>query len=198
MSRSPTQKGKKVNQLNTHARINELTTALASKDTIVRERARHSLVKIGSPATESLVELLEDRHHQLRWEAAKTLGEIADPRAAPALVSALRDEEFDVRWLAAVGLITMGPDALPPLLEELAKRPESTWLRQGTHHVLRNLTDQETKDMISPVLRALEGVEPEVGVIKPALKVADKLKRRRTENEGLEGVDHEWRQNRAR
>lgn len=173
-----------MNQLNTRDRINELTTGLASKDAVVRARARQALVNIGSPAAASLVELLEARSHQVRWEAAKTLGEIADPQTAPALVSALRDEEFDVRWLAAVGLIAIGSEALPPLLEQLAKRPESTWLREGAHHILRSLTDHETKYVVSPVIRALESIEPEVGVIEPALKAADELKRQKTDVNG--------------
>jgi HEAT repeat protein len=182
-----TTKAKKENQVNTRSRINELTTELCGKDAVVREHARQSLVTIGSPATDPLIELLEDRSHQVRWEAAKALGEIADPRAAPALVSALRDEDFDVRWLAAVGLIAIGPDALVPLLEELAKQPESTWLRQGAHHVLHNLADKKIKGKMAPVLRALESIEPEVGVIEPALKAADELKRRKAKMEGKKG-----------
>jgi HEAT repeat protein len=177
--------------VNTHARINELTSALCGKDAQMRERARQSLVRIGAPATAPLVRLLDDRSHQARWEAAKTLGAIADPEAAPALVSALRDKEFDIRWLAALGLIAMGPNALPPLLEELVRRSESTWLRQGAHHVLHDLDDQKTKEMMSPVLEALEGIEPWVGVIEPALKAANELKKRKSETDRQGVSDNE-------
>jgi HEAT repeat protein len=160
------------------SRVRKLATTLRSRDAAERGRARRSLVSIGSPATHPLMKLLRDRSHQVRWEVAKALGEIADPEAAPALVSGLEDRDFDVRWLAAVGLIAIGRDALVPLLEELVKRPESLWLRQGAHHVLLNLTDAESAGIVAPVLLALEDVEPEVGVIEPATTAAERLKER--------------------
>jgi HEAT repeat protein len=161
---------------NDSSTLSELTAALRSDDGVVREHARRSLVATGSSVVETLIAVLQDGSHQLRWEAAKVLGDIADQRAAAALVTALEDEEFDVRWLAAEGLIRIGPRALVPLIEELEKRPESIWLRQGTHHVLHDLSDEQMKAEVKPLLKALESREPEIRVIKPALDLLDRLK----------------------
>ena len=78
-----------------------------------------------------MVELLKHPDHEVRWEAARALGEIADPRAAPALVVTLEDEGFDIRWLAAEGLIALGPVGLAPLLEALAEKANSVYLTGG-------------------------------------------------------------------
>ena len=75
----------------------------------------------------------------MRWEAAKSLSDIADPAAAPALVQALEDPETGVRWLAAEGLIRMRSACLQPLLHALTERADSVWLRDGAHHVLHDL-----------------------------------------------------------
>jgi len=78
-----------------------------------------------------LVELLKDPDHEVGCKATKALGEIADPRAAPALVVTLEDEGFDIRWLAAEGLIALGPVGLAPLLEALAEKANSVYLTGG-------------------------------------------------------------------
>ena len=48
----------------------------------------------------------------MRWEAAKALGKIGDPKAALALVGALEDPRSGIRWLAAEGLMAIGREAL--------------------------------------------------------------------------------------
>ena len=97
--------------------LDPLLNALHSEDGEERRRARLSLVSLGSEAVDPLIELLPDPEHEVRWEAAKALGEIADPRSAPALVETLEDAGFDIRWLAAEGLIALGKAGLEPLLE---------------------------------------------------------------------------------
>ena len=84
-----------------------------------------------SEAVDALVELLKDPDRQVRWEVAKALGEIANPRAAPALLVTLEDEGLDIRWLAAEGLIALGPVGLAPLLEALVEKANSAYLTGG-------------------------------------------------------------------
>jgi HEAT repeat protein len=156
--------------------IRSLIADLRSKDGMVRQRARQSLVAIGKPAVISLVKLLRDRNDQVRWEAAKALGEIGDRRAAPALIAALEDEEFDVRWLAAEGLIALGGEGLVPLLEALVKCPQSVWLRAGAHHFLHDLAKAGLRKQVASLLEALEGVEPEIEVPPAARKLLNTLK----------------------
>jgi len=154
MSNNPSQDQQAPNSAN----IAQLLTALESEETVVRERAREALEALGRPAVEPLIKVLSDERAHVRWEAAKTLAEIGDPAAAPALVSALEDENSDIRWLAAEGLIAIGRDGLVPLLQALLKHADSIWLRDGAHHVLRELSDQELRPVLAPLLAALKDI----------------------------------------
>jgi HEAT repeat protein len=133
---------------------------LGSHDDIIRVKARHALVALGKAAVPSLIEALKGEHYLMRWEAAKALGEIGDPGAAPALVKALEDEAFDVRWLAGEGLIKMNIKGLKPLLQALEHRGDSALLREGAHHVFHDLAKGGLRKFLSPVLAALEALEP--------------------------------------
>jgi HEAT repeat protein len=144
--------------------ISSLVAELSKKDGAVRERARQQLVAIGAPSVTYLVEALENRNELLRWEAAKALGEIGNPAAAPALVAALEDEVFDVRWLAAEGLIALRGGGLVPLLSALVERPDSLWLREGAHHVLHDVSRGRLEEVLRPVVAALDDIEPSVEV----------------------------------
>ena len=156
--------------------IDSLVAALASPDRVTRESARETLVAIGHPAVGPLISLLDDRHDHVRWEAAKTLSDIADPAAAPALVQALEDPEPGVRWLAAEGLIKMRRACLQPLLHALTERAaDSVWLRDGAHHVLHDLAKMGLAEGMAPVLTALEGIEPTATVPGEARRALDTL-----------------------
>jgi uncharacterized protein (DUF302 family) len=155
--------------------IQNLITNLSSSDEILRIHSRESLVKIGKPAVPQLVEALMRGSHWLRWEAAKTLGEIGDPTAAPALVEALKDAEFDVRWLAAEGLIKMKAGGIESLLHALMAEADLPLVREGAHHVIRELIKGELKEYLTPVLSAIEGVEPSIQVPWAAKAAHDKL-----------------------
>ncbi|TAK28547.1 MAG: HEAT repeat domain-containing protein [Chloroflexota bacterium] len=140
--------------------IARLVTDLGSEDGRVRHQSRLALVEIGAPAVRPLIAALADPQENVRWEAAKALGEIGDPSAASALVNALEDKSFGVRWLAAEGLIALKQYALAPLLLALTKRSSSVWLRRGAHHVLHDLSMRGFRNQVAPVLEALEDVEP--------------------------------------
>jgi HEAT repeat protein len=105
----------------------------------------------------------------VRWETAKALGEIGDPKAAPSFVEALEDEEFEVRWRAAEALIRLNTKGLMPLLHALIRHADSAFPRDGAHHVLHELAKAELRAYLTPVLLALEGFEPAVLVPAAAL-----------------------------
>jgi HEAT repeat protein len=109
-----------------------------------------------------LLAALQSPKRHARWEAAKALGEIADPGAAAALVGRLEDDESAVRWLAATALINLGRDALVPLLQGLETHSDSLWFREGAHHVLHSLVREGVADEVRPILEALENLEPRV------------------------------------
>jgi HEAT repeat protein len=162
--------------------INLLVAKLSGKDGLQRERARKSLVDIGSPAVPPLIESLGTRNKQVRWEAAKALAAIADPAAAGALVKALEDKEFDVRWIAAEGLINIGREGIEPLLRTLIERSDSPWLRQGAHHVLHDLAVGDLEEMLKPIVDALQDVESAMETPIAAKAILDRLVSEQAEN----------------
>ncbi len=155
--------------------IDSLVAALASPDRVTRQTARETLVAVGHPAVGPLLPLLDDRNDHVRWEAAKSLADIGDPDAAPALVQTLEDREAGVRWLAAEGLIRMRRASLKPLFLALIERPDSPWLREGAHHVLHSLTKMGLAEGGMPVLAALEGIEPTATLPSAARRALDTL-----------------------
>ena len=153
-----------------------LIAMLSDKDGVVRRRARERLVALDGPAVRYLVELLSHRKVHLRWEAAKALSGIGDPRTATDLVRVLEeDEDEDVRWLAAEGLIALGWDGVRPLLRALADRPGSLTLRDGAHHVCHNLSRRKVYAGLKPVVTALDEPVPELAVPSVARAALDKL-----------------------
>jgi HEAT repeat protein len=134
---------------------------LASRDGTARQRARRDLVLLGDAAVPALTRALGARSSRLRWEAAKTLVDIADPRAARALVTCLEDDNAGTRWVAAEALLALGEDALVPVLERLIDRSESVRIREGAHHVLHEVTGDSPSPALAAVLAALDGPAPE-------------------------------------
>ncbi|RMG38363.1 MAG: HEAT repeat domain-containing protein [Planctomycetota bacterium] len=155
----------------------ELIQDLHSSDPVVRQNAREELVRRDGPqVVRALVVELTDPRQQVRWEAAKALGEIADPVAAPALVNELADEDPDVRWVAGEGLIAMGEAGLLTVLSELPKRAASVAFREGAHHVLHELKNERNAAVVQPVLDALRGPEPGVNAPPVAADALWKLR----------------------
>jgi HEAT repeat protein len=150
------------------ATIKSLIADLASKDGVVRVKARQQLVAYKKRSVAPLIRTLSNKNDWVRWEAAKALSQIGNNRAIKALLEALSDEKFEVRWLAAEGLIRMGRKAIVPLLEALVKHSDSYWLREGIHHVLHDMNTGKITEVLRPVLAALEGPEPSLEVPQAA------------------------------
>lgn len=136
--------------------ISALMAELSGKDGIRRNRARIALVEIGEAAVGPLVKALGDKNQAVRWESAKALGEIMDPRSTDALVKALQDKLFDVRWLAAEALTAIGDKSVKPLLQAMIDNPRSEYLREGAHHVFHGLRGGQYGGILQPVTAALE------------------------------------------
>jgi HEAT repeat protein len=155
--------------------LGSLLAALGSYDGVMRQYARQALVAIGGPSVAPLIEALADPNDDVRWEAAKALGQISDPAAAPALVNAMEDENSGIRWLGAEGLIALGREGLVPLLRALEQHSDSEWLREGAHHVLHDLARGNLENVLTPVLAALEDIEPTIEVPWAARAALDAL-----------------------
>jgi HEAT repeat protein len=159
-----------------HDAIKALVFALSSGDGMLRQTVRQGLVALGETAVPALISALRDPNTNVRWEAAKALSEIASPQSAEALVGALEDRNFGVRWLAAEGLIVLGRAGLAPLAQALIRDPESEWLREGAHHVLRVLANRSQHELVAPLLGALEGFEAALDVVPQAYELLDALR----------------------
>lgn len=152
-------------QATTEKDIHALMIDLDDKDVKVRQHARQALAAIGPPAIPQLITALYDPRDQIRWQSALILGHIGDGAAAPDLVKILEDEALEVRWRAAESLADLECQAVVPLLRALIQRPESPWLREGAHHALRILIIKtDLGDLIKPVLRAFDAIEPTITI----------------------------------
>jgi hypothetical protein len=81
-----------------------------------------TIVRIGAPAVQPLVQVMLDRNNDVRVMALECLGEIGDPSASAGMLRALRDENADVRWQAVLSCPKCGiPIAYLP--RGLSKRP---------------------------------------------------------------------------
>ena len=157
--------------------VKSLIADLASKDGIIRVKARRQLVAYKKRSVAPLIKTLSSETHWVRWEAAKALSQIANPASIQALLGALSDTEFDVRWLAAEGLIRIGRKVVVPLLETLVKHSDSLWLREGIHHVLHDMNRGDLDKTLRPVLTALEGTEPSLEAPLAARGALDALRK---------------------
>jgi HEAT repeat protein len=124
-----------------------------------------------------LLAALDDRRQHVRWEAAKTLVEVADPAAAEALVQAVGDEDSDVRWVAGEALIALKTAAVRPLLNGLIKSQDSEGLYKAAHHVFHDLSQHgDLGATLKPVLKALGQSESEVAVPVAAQSALDNMR----------------------
>jgi hypothetical protein len=169
--------------MNTQTRIGtnveSLVGMLASKDGMVRQKARKSLVALGKPAVSSLAQALQTSElDQVRWEAAKALGAIGDTTSIPTLVRALEDSDGDVTWLAAEALRKFKKTAWPQLLEGLLKRNgnDSVLLRRGAHHVLRNQKEDGFNDLLATLQNALESNSAPESTLVAASDILKRMK----------------------
>ncbi len=159
--------------------VQSLMDLLTGKDGATRQKARKSLVALGTPAVSSLIQALQNsRVDHVRWEAVKALGAIGHNRAIPGLVKALEDSDPDVRWVAAEALKKFKKAAWPALLRALIKDgSESVALRQGAHHIFRNQKESGFNDSLATLAKALESTTvPE----SAAVAASEFLKRMKT------------------
>jgi HEAT repeat protein len=125
------------------AEFKKLLEALLSEKGTERKKARKALVANGKKSLPYLKEFIHHPKHFYRWEAMKTMEEIADPESIPIFIEALEDDESDIRWIAAQGLIKIGKLSLQPLLKAIVEKPDSIFVLSSAHHVLHDLKINE-------------------------------------------------------
>lgn len=161
--------------------INALIAELSDHDGMARQKARFELEKIGDPAVDALIGVLQTQSGPAVWEAAKALIKIRSPKAAPALVDTLENNDPGVRWVASEALTALGMHGLEPLMAALASRSTSGTLRDGAHHVLNTLITKnylldKYAEMVKPVLAALDSPERVASVQSAAYEALEQLR----------------------
>jgi HEAT repeat protein len=159
------------------AEVPALIADLTHGNADIRRHARNGLIALGKPAVGPLTELLADPRAHVRWEAAKALGGIGDPKTASVLVKVLEDDDdFDVRWLVAQALTVLGREGLRAVLSALAARPHSDALQEGCYHICHRLGQIQAFRFAKPVLAALRSLEPELAIPSAARTALEELK----------------------
>ena len=101
--------------------MSHLVGELLSDDEARAEAAVPALGRLGTPALDLLLPLLDSPDAETRWWAVRATAEILEPRAAAALAAALEDDDLAVRQAAALGLrLQPNPDAAAALVRLLA------------------------------------------------------------------------------
>jgi len=89
----------------------------------LRVAAGNTLVKIGTPAVEALTVACHNPSRDVRFNAARALGEIRDPKAVESLLDLLKDQNRTVRLAAARALGFIKDErAVEPLSHALGDR----------------------------------------------------------------------------
>jgi len=89
----------------------------------LRVAAGNTLVKIGTPAVEALTVACHNPNRDVRFNAARALGEIRDPKAVESLLDLLKDQNRTVRLASARALGFIKDErAVEPLSHALGDR----------------------------------------------------------------------------
>jgi HEAT repeat protein len=85
-----------------------LVQALSDADSLTAELAAQALTAIGSPAVESLLDVLRAGKQSARIHAMHALAEIADPRAVRPMIESMGEDSAMLQYWAERGLQRLG------------------------------------------------------------------------------------------
>jgi HEAT repeat protein len=134
-----------------------------------KRRAAGELEKIGEPAMESLIALLNDRVSQLRAYSAGALGVIKSERVIAPLITLLHDSDSYVRSTAAASLGRTGSPLAIPSLVEAMRDPK----KDVVSAAVRALGEVRHPDVVPHLIRALR--DTTLGAAGPAAAALGEL-----------------------
>jgi HEAT repeat protein len=144
-----------------------LLKALESENGIIHREARRALQNLGRLAEPVWVQALNHPDSRIRWEAARGLGEIGDPKAAIVLAEGLFDENYAVRWASGDVLARLGERAVPSILSILSNKSLNEPSRQAVYHALHGISSHRVQERIKPLLDALHS--PSASITAPSI-----------------------------
>ncbi len=122
----------------------------------VREKAAGKLVIYGEPIVPRLIEETHSEYTRVRFEVARILGRIRDPRAAPAMIRLLDDRSFTVAAYAARGLGELHSSAAVPTLLRFTNTLSRVFRPQVVWALGRCYDDTVHADLRDSVLHVIE------------------------------------------
>ena len=129
----------------------------------VDQDALESVICIGEVDTAEAVDVLSDvlndpeRPYFLRSAAAWTLGHSDRSKAQETLIRAFADQQFAIREEALHGLVSLGANAVPQLLDGL--RSDEDAVAAGSAEALRRFQDL-SDEQLGEILSDLQGDDP--------------------------------------
>jgi len=90
--------------------IQPLVQALSDEDSMVSSLAVNALVKVGSAAVPSLIEVVKSAPQSARIHALRALAEIRDHRAIPVMMKVMEEDSVLLQHWAKEGLDRLGLD----------------------------------------------------------------------------------------
>jgi len=136
-----------------------LISSLKDEHSAVRISAEESLARIGKPAVELLVDVLNSENSNMKVSAIRALKTIGDNRAVLPLIEVLEDVDWIVQSRAADALGVFGDVcAVAPLLKELQKPVLSYDVRSP----LRRILKASVKNVDSKILGEITKLADEV------------------------------------
>lgn len=90
--------------------VEALIHSLSDEDALTAGLAGNALVKIGSPSVPALLKVMNEAPNSIRIVVLRTLSEIRDHRAIPAMMKCLGEESAFLQYWAQEGLERLGLD----------------------------------------------------------------------------------------
>ncbi len=118
--------------------------------------ARENFVKENKKILPVMHKLIKSDYKIIRKEAIKIIELIAHKSSIPEAINMLEDMESEIRWIAAETLIRIGRDSIKPLLDALVANGVSYYLRQGAHHVLSELVNEDDPDELKQLVHDIK------------------------------------------
>ncbi|MCD6574756.1 HEAT repeat domain-containing protein [Candidatus Aerophobetes bacterium] len=127
----------------------KLVPLLSSNEASVRNISIEILEGIGEKAMDVLISLLKDEDHDIRKFACDTLGNIANPKAAPYLITTLNDSNINVACAAAEALGKIGDKrAVEPITKALEG---NMWLMCSCAEALGRIGDKRAVESLMSI-----------------------------------------------